>query len=266
MKKQYALMGAICGDIVGSRWEWKKYYEIPAGFHYVTAKSRYTDDTALTVAIADAILHGGDYEKFLKSYTRKNPNLGFGGMFLRWALKVENDAPYGSYANGAAMRLSPVPLFYCDMDKVHIEAIRSTCVSHNHSKAIIASLELSTAIFLCRSIKNKNYIRNILELNYEYQYGKFFQHDNFLCKDSLFAEEAVNYALDCFFNSNSYEETIKTAVFAGGDTDTLAAIAGSIAFAYYEKMPQKLYDDCWKLLPLRYKEVIRKFDIERDKK
>jgi ADP-ribosylglycohydrolase len=268
-KKQYNLMGAIVGDIVGSRFEWAHQSDIKERFRLITKNSRYTDDSCLTVAIADAILHGGDYEKFLKSYTRKSPDLGFGGMYLRWALKVETGVPTGSYANGGAMRLSPVPLYFTDLEKVYLETVRSTSVTHNHPKALDSSMLLSTAIFLCRSINDKDYIKSVLANNFNYVADAFVDNDpnaKYRAKDSLFAEPAVAYALDCFFATDSYEDAIRLAIRAGGDCDTLAAICGSIAYTYYETMSQELHDHCFAMLPLRYQQVIKRFDTLSRKK
>lgn len=262
--KQYALMGSIVGDICGSRFEWKSAKDISPRFKLITSKSHYTDDTCLTVAIADALLHNREYEKFLKYYTRKNSNLGYGKMYLKWAFSEESN-PYGSYANGAAMRLSSIPFYYSDFSRVYLETVRSTIVTHNHPKAINASLMLAAGIYLARKWKRKDYIKRVLESNFEYNKSNNKEDPNFF-KNSLFAEEAVNFAFDCFFSSTSYEHAIRTAILAGGDTDTLAAITGSIAFAFYEEMPQKLHDTCFDMLPIKYQQVIKKMEKNREEK
>lgn len=259
---QYNLMGAICGDCIGSRFEWKSFKDIPQNFELLTKKTRWTDDTCLTVAIAEAVLKDGNYEKYLKKYTKQFPDRGYGKMYMQWANKKEFGIPYSSYANGGAMRLSPVPLYFVEMQKVFLETVRSTAVTHNHPKAIDSSLLLSTAIFLARSIKDKEYINQVLYHNFKYETSKFLDYSKdakFRVKDSLLAEAAVWFALDCFFLTTSYEEAVRRAVRAGGDTDTVACLTGSVAFAYYEKMPQKLHDQVFNMLPPKFQSVIKEF-------
>jgi len=258
---QYNLMGGIVGDIVGSKFEWKSYKDISNSFRFVSKKSRYTDDTVLTVALADAVIHDGDYQRFLKSYTKKDPNRGYGKMYKAWALNGKSN-PNGSYANGGAMRLSSIPLYFRDLYKIQIETIRSTAITHNHPESLDASMLLSTAIFLSRITKDKEYIRILLEHNFQYKFGEFVddsKESKYVVKDSLKAKAAVSFSLDCFFSSYDYESAIRTAVCSGGDTDTIASIVGAIAFTFYGEMKQELHDKCWIMLPSRYRQIIKRF-------
>jgi ADP-ribosylglycohydrolase len=149
------MLGAIVGDIIGSAYEW--HYTKSPDFELLTHESRFTDDTVLTVAVADCILHGKDYAVTFKEYGRRYPYAGYGGMFLNW-LSSNSLAPYNSLGNGSAMRVSPVGFAFSSLDTVLREAERSTAVIHNHPKGIKGAQAIAAAIFLARAGQSKENI------------------------------------------------------------------------------------------------------------
>lgn len=228
------MLGAIIGDIIGSSYEFKglKSTEFPL----FTSASRFTDDTVLTVAVADCILHNRDYAKTFKEYGRRYPNAGYGGMFGNW-LRSANSNSYNSYGNGSAMRVSPVGFAYRTIDEVLREAQRSAEVTHNHPEGIKGAQAIASAIFLGRTGKEKKEIRGYIEGRFGYDLNRTLDeirpsyHFDETCQGS------VPEAIIAFLESTDYEDTVRKAVSLGGDADTLACMAGGIAEAYYKKIP-----------------------------
>ncbi len=146
------MIGAIAGDIIGSAYEW--HYTKSPDFELFTPQSTFTDDTVLTIAVADCILNGKDYAVTLKEYGRRYPDAGYGGMFLNW-LSSDSLAPYNSFGNGSAMRVSPVGFAFPSLDMVLREAEKSAAVTHNHPEGIRGAQAIAASIFLARSGEGK---------------------------------------------------------------------------------------------------------------
>ena len=142
------MIGAIAGDIIGSAYEFGtlKTTEFPL----FGPRCRFTDDTVLTVALADAILHDEDYVLLMKQYYRRFPDVGYGGTFIKWAASTDTK-PYNSFGNGAAMRISPVGFYYDTLEEVLVKAEQYTAVTHNHPEGIKGALATAASIFLARS-------------------------------------------------------------------------------------------------------------------
>ena len=228
------MLGAIAGDIIGSAYEW--HYTKRTDFDLFTPDSKFTDDTVLTVAVADCILTGKDYASSFSEYRHRYPNAGYGGMFLRW-LASEKPKPYGSYGNGSAMRVSPVGFAFDTIEKVLTEAKRSAEVTHNHSEGIKGAQAVAAAIFLARQRKTKEEIRQHLERAFGYDLHQTLAQ---IRPDYGFNETcqgSVPQSIIAFLESMDYEDAVRKAVSLGGDSDTMACIAGGIAQAHYGSIP-----------------------------
>lgn len=163
------MIGAIAGDIIGSVYE--SHCLKTTEFVLFTTNSTFTDDTVLTIAVADCILNGKDYATTLKQYARKYPHAGFGGMFLEW-MDSDSLAPYNSFGNGSAMRVSPVSFAFDTMEEVLAEAKRSAEVTHNHPEGIKGAQAIATAILLARKQESKKKIKDFIENNFGYDLNK----------------------------------------------------------------------------------------------
>lgn len=223
------LYGAIIGDICGSIYEGT----LPNNdVDLFEEDCTFTDDTVCTCAVAEALLTDGDFSKHLKSLALNHPYRGYGPSFMRW-FSDPDAGPYNSFGNGAIMRVSPTAWAYNNIDDVLYAAQASAMPSHNHPEAIKAAKAIAHAIFLARNKTDKKIIVNdILHDVYDYpvlssEELKDFYDFNITCQSSM-------PVVICTFNeSNSFEECILNAIRFGGDTDTNAAVVGSIAEAYY---------------------------------
>lgn len=260
------LLGAIVGDCCGAYYEFgkertKNYDDVKL----VKKQNRFTDDTVCTVGVADAILKYGNptVEQFRDSIQKwciKYPNKGYGGKFRDWII---NPVPYGSWGNGSAMRVSPCGLVAKTKEEAAEMAMRSARCSHNTPEAETGAAVIALAIFYARTeSKEKAYelIENLLDIHYPDYADKSLDeirpsyHFDSSCAGS------VPVALLVFLESESYENCIKLAISMGGDADTLAAIAGSIAYVYYGEMQRILSDNIIELLPNDMMRVVRDFD------
>lgn len=244
------MLGAIIGDIVGSRFEfdWKNHKS--KDFEFFHEDCHFTDDSILTIAIAMALVScKGDYsnlpekaEIFLKSMANKYSLAGYGGMFIDW-MTGNITGPYNSYGNGAAMRISPVAYVASSLDEVKKLSHDVTAVTHNHPEGIKGAEAVACAVFLALHGKTMYEIKRFICENY---YNIDFRLDDI--RDSYHMDEScqgsVPQALEAFFESKSFEDAIRNAVSIGGDSDTICAICGSVAEAYYgisDEMKEKAY-------------------------
>ena len=238
VSKKDVIWGAIIGDIVGSRFELNnnKYGK---EFDFFNKNCRFTDDSVMTLAVANAFLISNqDYsdieEKVIESMIkvgRKYPRCGYGHSFYRWIMS-EDHKPYGSFGNGSAMRISAVGVVANSIDEVKKYSSIVTNVSHNHPDSIKGSEATAIAIYLALNGKTKEEIKEYIETNY----FKIDDLNNNMMKPHYFhinCIETVKQSLGAFFESNDYEDAIRNAISLGGDSDTIAAITGGIAAAYY---------------------------------
>lgn len=232
------MLGAITGDIAGSRFEFSNYKA--KDFDLYAPGAFFTDDTVMTIAVAKAVLScRGDYGglgraavKYMREFGARYPDAGYGGRFLGWLLADKPQPPYGSYGNGAAMRISPVGWAARSLPECLEMARLVTGVTHDHPDSFAAAECVAACIFLARGGADKAELRRYVETHYRTldftidglrpTYG--FSSS---CRDS------VPPALEAFFESDCFEDAVRTAVSLGGDSDTIAAIAGSIAEPYY---------------------------------
>lgn len=242
------MLGAIIGDIVGSRFEFNNHRS--KEFDLFTGDCFATDDSIMTLAVARAIMEavkagtcGGSHDrhdharlsgltvKYMQEIGRKYPNCGFGGMFYRWIFSSD-PRPYHSYGNGAAMRVSPAG-FAAPSERAAIELAETvTAVTHDHPEGIKGAAATAVAIYMAKSGALKSEIRVRIARDY---YPLDFKIDDIrpTYRFNETCQETVPQAIECFLESVSFEDALRTAISLGGDSDTIAAITGAIAEAYY---------------------------------
>ncbi len=250
------MIGAIIGDIVGSPYEWNNIKT--TNFPLFSSMSVFTDDTVLTIAIADAILNRAPYQIYLKKYYRQYPNAGYGGRFHEWALS-SSEEPYNSWGNGSAMRVSPVGWAFESLDEVLAEAENSASVTHNHPEGIKGAQAVSSAIFLARTGSPKKEIESFITERFHYnledRLDDIRPHYHF----DVSCQGSVPQAIIAFLESRNFEDALRKAVSIGGDSDTIACIAGGIAQAFYREMPKKIEEEAFKRLTPQLQEVVTRF-------
>jgi ADP-ribosylglycohydrolase len=244
------MLGAIAGDIAGSIYESRrtksKDIQLFGGF------STFTDDTVLTVAVADAILTDRDYARAIKSYARRHPWRGYGGGFRAWVAKSGYE-PYNSFGNGSAMRVSPVGFAFDSEAEVLQEARRSAECTHNHPEGIKGAQATALAIYLARAGADKEAIRRRIQAEFEYDLSRTVDQIRPGYSFDVTCQGSVPEAIGAFLDSTSYEDALRNAISLGGDSDTQACIAGGIAEAYYKDIPpdilrhvkERLSTDLW---------------------
>jgi len=250
------MLGAIVGDVIGSVHEWAgtKTKDFPL----FARGSTFTDDSVLTVAVADWLLSGRDLTEVLHAYTRDFPGRGYGGMFGEWA-RARSREPYNSFGNGAAMRVSPVGFAFDTMDEVLDWAERSAAVTHNHPEGIKGAQATTAAIYLACKVRDKDEIRRTIASRFGYDLGARLDEIRPRYCFNETCQGTVPQALIAFFESTSYEDAIRNAISLGGDADTLACITGGIAEAYYGGVPQELETRVRTLLDARLVTVVERF-------
>ncbi len=224
------MIGAIAGDIIGSIHEGAdtktKRFELFGPY------LRFTDDTVLTIAVADSILRDTDLVDTLHDYFHRYPQAGFGGSFIEWALARRRE-PYNSWGNGSAMRVSPVGFAFDSLDEVMVQAKRTAEVTHDHAEGIRGAQATAVAIFLARTGNDKAAIRQHIEELFGYDLSISLDAIRPTYKFDVSCLGSVPQSLVAFLEATDYEDTIRNAISLGGDADTMACIAGGIAEAYW---------------------------------
>lgn len=228
------MFGAIAGDIIGSVYEHNNVKT--KDFPLFSANSRFTDDTVLTVAIASAILTGRPYLDALLELGRRYPYAGYGRTFRNW-LNSEDYRPYNSWGNGSAMRVSPIGLAFPDRDQVLHQARVSAEVTHNHPEGVKGAQATALAVYLARTRHDKAAIKDELARTFDYDLDRSLDGIRPTYKFDVSCQGSVPEAIIAFLESSSYEDAVRNAVSLGGDSDTLACIAGAIAEPYYGGVP-----------------------------
>lgn len=251
------MLGAIAGDIIGSVYEHHpvKTEDFPL-FH---PRCRFTDDSVMTVAIAYAILESEDYGLALKRFGRKYPNAGYGSAFIDWIFEDEI-CPYNSWGNGSAMRVSPIGFAFNDVESVLLEAKRTAEVSHNHPEGIKGAQATALAVFLARQGESKEGIRRQITQLFGYDLNRTIEEIRPSYHFDVSCQGSVPEAIIAFLDSQSYEDAIRKAISLGGDSDTLACIAGGIAHAYYKSIPSEIVSRVRRILPEDLLEIVDRFN------
>jgi ADP-ribosylglycohydrolase len=250
------MIGAIAGDIIGSVYE---HYSIKRkDFPLFDSRCRFTDDTVLTVAVADAILTGRPYRESMQEIGRRYPHAGYGGTFIQW-LHSHDPQPYNSWGNGAAMRVSPVGFALTAEDEVLLQAEKTAEISHNHREGIKGAQATALAIFLARAEHDKEKVRKQITKRFGYDLDRTVDDIRPTYAFDISCQGTVPEAIVAFLDSCSYEDAIRNAVSLGGDSDTLACITGGIAEAFYGPVPPYIQTRVRELLPADLWSIIEIF-------
>lgn len=268
------MLGAIAGDIIGSVYEkfgyegaLKKVFngieiidrnEVP-NFPLFTKYSKFTDDTTMTIAVADWVMNRGNLALTLKKYGRMYPNAGYGGNFLKWVLG-EDMLPYYSYGNGSGMRVSPVGFAFDTLEEVLREAEASAAVTHDHHEGIKGAQAVASAIFLARTGKSKLEIKDYVQHTFSYNLDRTLNEIRPTYKFDVSCQGSVPESIIAFLESKSYEDAVRKAISLGGDTDTMACMAGAIAQAYYKEIPEHIVQEVKERMPTHLWEIVVAFE------
>ena len=255
------MLGALAGDIIGSvyehndQWMAMRTPDFQPLFH---PKSRFTDDTVLTIALADALLHGFDFAEIFKQYYQRYPDAGYGKGFKGW-VNSSGLEPYNSFGNGSAMRVSPIAYAYDSLADVLQNAQRSAAVTHNHVEGIKGAQATAAAIYLARTGKTKDEIRNYIVEEFQYQLDRSIDDMRPTYVFDATCQGSVPQAIRAFIEADGFESAVRLAISLGGDCDTLACIAGSIAEAFYGGLPADIQNQTLQRLDKPLLELVRKF-------
>ncbi len=244
--KLKTLIGAVAGDIIGSSYEGSGVKT--SNFALFTPFSRFTDDTVLTLAVADCILNEKDFAKTIQEYGRKYPRRGYGGYFKQW-LKSDNPVPYGSFGNGSGMRVSAVGAAYNTLDEVLAVAKQSAEVTHNHPEGIKGAQAIAAAVFLAKTGSSKPQIKEYISTTFDYNLNRSITDIRPSYVFDVTCQGSVPEAIIAFLDSTDYESAIRLGISLGGDSDTIACMAGAIAATFYNQIPDHILQFAHKQLP-----------------
>ena len=251
------MIGAIIGDVVGSVYEFNNHRS--KEFPLFQVKSSFTDDSVLTFATAKVLLDGGDYATTYQRFARVYPHRGYGGRFSRW-IKLDDPKPYNSFGNGSAMRVSPVGFAFADAETTLAESKRSAEVTHNHPEGIKGAQSVALAIWMARQGESKPAIRQAIEQIFGYDLNRNCELIRKVNKFDETCQGSVPEAITCFLESVDFEDCIRLSISIGGDSDTIACIAGGIAQAYYGEIPNWIVAETRFRLPQEFLDILDRFE------
>lgn len=245
------MIGAMIGDIIGSVYEFKENVE-DKNFKLFVSYAMTTDDSIMTLAVGEALVNTygekdivkiqEELTKQLQKFGREYPYGGYGLRFKKW-LKEENPQPYNSYGNGSGMRVSSVAWLYDNLEDVNKYAEITASVSHNHPEGIKGACAIASAIYLARKKKTKEEIKKYIEETFGYSFEPISEVRKWHTFDET-CQVTVPIAIQAFLEGKDFEDVLRTAIYAGGDSDTIACMACSIAETYYD-IPNKFIDFCY---------------------
>lgn len=253
------MYGAIIGDICGSIYEFHnlKVYD-PKKIPLIDERCFFTDDTVCTCAIIDALLSNKNYKKAVYRWANKYPKRGYGHRFALWYTSLF-PRPYNSWGNGSAMRVSGIGWEFGTIDETLEEAKRSARITHNHPEGIKGAQATAAAIFLARNGQSKDTIKMFIEDTFGYNLHRSLAEIRPHYEFDETCQGSVPEAIIAFLESEDYTTTIQNAISIGGDTDTIACIAGGIAEAYYKHIPNELLDFAKQKLSEEMVELLDRF-------
>ncbi|MGB3717645.1 MAG: ADP-ribosylglycohydrolase family protein [Candidatus Promineifilaceae bacterium] len=250
------MIGSITGDIVGSIFERNSIKT--ADFPLFIPTSRYTDDTVLTVTVAEAIVKKIPYGETIKDFAHRYPHAGYGHAFYAWA-HSEDSRPYNSRGNGSAMRVSPVGFAFNTLDEVLQEARRSAEITHNQAEGIRGAQATALSVFLARKGENKKAIKEEIGNRFRYDLNRSLKEIRNSYRFDVSCQGSVPESIIAFLESVSVEDAKRKAISLGGDSDTMACIAGGIAKAYFREIPDLIVNEVQKRLPDEFLTIIDSF-------
>jgi ADP-ribosyl-[dinitrogen reductase] hydrolase len=255
MTNKNRIIGAISGDIIGSVFEWHNVKSLD--FELFCPRSTFTDDSVLTIATMNVLMNNMGYTQAYHTFGR-NYKAGYGHSFRSW-LFSDNPKPYNSWGNGSAMRVSPVGWFFNSIEDTLLEAKKSAEVTHNHPEGIKGAQATAAAIFLARTGKSKDDIKNFIIENFGYTLNRKIDDIRTGYEFDVSCQGSVPEAIIAFLESTDYENAIRLAVSIGGDSDTIACITGGIAEAFYKNIPDDIIDNVLNILPGELIRIIEEF-------
>jgi ADP-ribosylglycohydrolase len=240
------MLGAIAGDIIGST---REVHNIKStDFNLFPPRSRITDDTVMTIAVADVLLKQGNYAQIMQQYGREYFDVGYGSAFKGWIV-ADFPTPYNSWGNGSAMRVSPVGWAGETLDWVLETAKASAEVTHNHPEGIKGAQSVAAAVFLAKTGASKADIKQYVENEFGYDLNRTIDKIRPIYTFDVSCQGSVPESLLAFLESTDFESAVRLAISIGGDSDTIACIAGSVAHAFYKKIPDVISAYTWACLP-----------------
>lgn len=254
------MLGALVGDIIGSTYEF--YNTKRMDFDLFEKRSTFTDDSVMTLAVAKWLIedeaHTIHYLIYCMQELGNNyPEAGYGGRFCRW-LEEDNPQPYNSWGNGAGMRVSPVGLYAKTLDEALALAALTASVSHNHPEGVKGAQAIAASVFLCKQGKTKREIKEYIENTFDYNLHRTIAEIRPRYGFEESCQRSVPEAIIAFLEGNSFEEVIRLAISLGGDSDTIGAMAGSIAACMYP-IPNDIVKRCDEILTYHLREIKNKF-------
>ena len=269
------MLGAIIGDTVGSHYEFNNTKDY--NFEMFARPSSYTDDSVMTMAVAHWLLSDPQHsyqglEDAMVEFGEKFPcPMGdYGGLFYQWLFAPEGEwrdcgtpyesltgrRPYGSWGNGSAMRVSAVGWFFDSLEKTLEVAGKSAAITHNHPEGIKGAQVTAATIYLARTGKTKDEIREYISSQFGYDLSKSWEYWHPIYRWESSCQGTVPQAIIAFLDSDSFEDAIRKAVSLGGDSDTLACITGGIAEAYYKEIPAYMVDRTTEQFPEVFNKIL----------
>ena len=248
------MIGAIIGDIIGSRFEFHNHRSTE--FEFFHPDCTFTDDTVMTVAVADAILNGRPFGEVMHEYARNYPGRGYGGRFYNW-IHSDNPVPYDSFGNGSAMRVSPCAyLARGNREQALTWATASAVCTHNHPEGIKGALAVTDVILMAFEKTDKAVVKRKIESLYGYDLNFTIEELRPHYQFNETCQGSVPQAIVAFLESHDFESAIRLAISLGGDSDTIANITGGMAEAYYG-VPVAMRADAFQMLPEEMRRVVK---------
>ncbi len=251
------MLGAIIGDIVGSVFEFHNHRS--KDFPLFCDQSTFTDDSVLTFATAKVLLDGTDYTKTYQDFSHRYAGRGYGTYFSLW-LNMKNPLPYNSLGNGSAMRVSPVGFAFESAEETLAEARRSAEVTHNHPEGVKGAQATALAIFMARKGSSQVEIKSEISSRFDYKLTRPLDEIRLVNRFDETCQGSVPEAISAFLESASFEDAIRLAISIGGDSDTIACIAGGIAQAFYGTIPAWIASEAKMRLPLEFLQILECFE------
>ena len=250
------MLGAIAGDIIGSVFE--RHGTKRSDFPLFSSRSRFTDDTVLTIAVAKAIVDDIPYREVVRDFAQKYPQAGYGLHFNRWA-KSSRGEPYNSWGNGSAMRVSPVGFAFNTMEEVLEEAQKSAEFTHNHPEGIKGAQSIALSIYMARTGASKSDIKEEISSRFGYDLSRTLAEIRPEYHFDVSCQGSVPESIIAFLEAGSVEDAIRKAISLGGDSDTMGCIAGGIAEAFYGPLPESITTEVWIRIPQEFRSIILSF-------
>ena len=254
------MIGSVIGDLTGSTYEFKPTKDY--NFEFMPNGSEITDDSIMSLAIAEAIMRNQPYAERMRYWGRKypNPKGAYGGSFSAW-LASPTPQPYNSFGNGSAMRVGAIGWAFNSLEEVQMEAYKSAECTHNHTEGIKGAVATATAIFMARKRCSKEEIKQKIEQQFSYDLGFTLDEIRPTYRFNESCMETVPQAIKCYIESKDFEDAVRLAVSLGGDADTLGCITGGIAEAGYgtENMPTEFMQAALMALPADLHDILIRF-------